>query len=43
MKFNSHLPKIKIDPETSEVMVDGQHAYVPPADKLPLTQGFHLF
>lgn len=38
MLFNTATPKIDVSPETFEVLVDGVHAYIPPAKKFPLTQ-----
>jgi urease subunit alpha len=38
MVRNDVLPQIEVDPETFAVKVDGIHATVPPARKLPLTQ-----
>lgn len=38
MLFNTATPRIDVNPETFEVLVDGVHAYIPPAKKFPLTQ-----
>lgn len=38
MVRNDRLPRIEVDPETFAVKVDGEHATVPPAKKLPLGQ-----
>lgn len=38
MFLNNATPKIEVSPETFEVLVDGVHAYVPPAKKFSLTQ-----
>lgn len=38
MIHNGETPHIDVNPETFEVMVNGSHAYVPPADKLSLGQ-----
>jgi urease subunit alpha len=38
MLHNSETPRIEVNPETFEVMVDGMHAYVKPAEKLSLGQ-----
>src|ERR1700716_3183463 len=35
-------PEIKVDPETYVVTVDGVHATVPPADRLPMAQLYFL-
>ncbi|GAA5828718.1 hypothetical protein JCM5353_002867 [Sporobolomyces roseus] len=43
MKNNDHLPKITVDPESYRVEADGVHCTVPPATKLPLSQGYMLF
>lgn len=43
MKLNATLPKVKVDPETYEVLVDGQALTCDPASKLPLAQRFFLF
>ncbi|MGA3524541.1 urease subunit alpha [Melissospora conviva] len=42
MVRNDKTPELTVDPETFAVKVDGTHATVPPADKLPLTQ-LHFF
>jgi urease subunit alpha len=38
MLHNSCTPRIEVNPETFEVMVDGTHAYVKPAERFPLGQ-----
>jgi urease subunit alpha len=38
MLHNCETPRIEVNPETFEVMVDGMHAYVKPAEKLSLGQ-----
>jgi urease subunit alpha len=38
MLHNGVMPRIEVNPETFEVMVDGKHAYVRPAEKLSLGQ-----
>jgi urease subunit alpha len=43
MVFNNAMPKIEIDPETYEVVVDGVIATVEPAKKLALTQLYYLY
>lgn len=39
---NDLTPEIKVDPETYVVTVDGVHATVPPADRLPMAQLYFL-
>ena len=43
MRFNDKTPKITVNPETYEVRVDGEKITSKPAEKLPLTQLYHLF
>jgi urease alpha subunit len=43
MKLNDFLPKIKVDPETYEVFVDGEKLTCGPAERLPLAQRYFLF
>ena len=38
MVLNSTTPRIDINPETFEVMVNGIHAYVKPAERFALGQ-----
>lgn len=38
MVRNGGMPRIEVNPETFDVMVDGVHAYVPPAKEFPLGQ-----
>lgn len=38
MVLNGGMPSIEVNPETFDVMVDGVHAYVPPAKSFPLSQ-----
>ena len=38
MVLNGNMPKIDINPETFEVLVDGKSAYIPTAKKFPLAQ-----
>jgi len=38
MVRNGAMPRIDVDPETFEVLIDGVHAYVKPAEKFPLSQ-----
>jgi urease alpha subunit len=42
MVRNDLMPEIKVDPETYVVTVDGVHATVPPADRLPMAQLYFL-
>ena len=42
MVLNDALPHVRVNPETFEVFVDGERAAVPPAERLPLTQTYHL-
>ncbi len=41
--FNNKTPEIIVDPETSEVKVDGRIATVKPAERLALSQTYNLF
>ena len=43
MYFNDKTPNITVNPETYEVRVDGEKITSKPAEKLPLTQLYHLF
>ena len=43
MHFNDKTPKITVNPETYEVRVDGMKITSKPAERLPLTQLYHLF
>ncbi len=43
MKFNSHCPKMDINPETYEVHADGELLTCEPADTLPMAQRYFLF
>lgn len=43
MIHNSYLPKINVDPETYEVVADGELLTCEPASELPLTQRYFLF
>ena len=38
MVRNSATPRIDVDPETFDVLVDGVRAYVKPAEKFSLSQ-----
>ncbi len=42
MVRNDRLPNIEVDPETHRVMVDGEHAYIEPAQTLPLSRLYYL-
>jgi urease subunit alpha len=42
MLRNDLTPEIKVDPETYVVTVNGLHATVPPADRLPMAQLYFL-
>jgi urease subunit alpha len=42
MVWNDALPKIRIDPETYNVYMDGERITVKPAKTLPLTQLYYL-
>jgi urease subunit alpha len=43
MKRNEATPKIRVDPETYQVWVDGEKVHSDPLDKLPMTQRYFLF
>lgn len=43
MKFNDELRSISVDPETYQVLVDGEHITSEPADELPMAQRYFLF
>ena len=43
MKLNDYAPKIDVDPETYQVLADGQLLECEPASELPLTQRYFLF
>jgi urease subunit alpha len=38
MLHNGCTPRIEVNPETFEVMVDGTHAYIKPAERFSLGQ-----
>lgn len=42
MVRNDKTPHIEVDPDTYQVMVDGELATVPPAERLSLAQLYHL-
>ncbi|KAI8835343.1 urease [Chytridium lagenaria] len=43
MKLNDTLPTITVDPETYEVVVNGELIKMGPADELPMTQNAYVF
>jgi urease subunit alpha len=43
MKLNDGTPKIKVNPETYQVSVDGEVITCEPASILPLAQRYFLF
>jgi urease subunit alpha len=43
MVLNDYLPKITVDPETYEVVADGQLLTCEPASELPMAQRYFLF
>lgn len=43
MRWNSLLPTISVDPETYEVIVDGQSCQMAPASTVPLSTSYFLF
>ena len=43
MKRNDATPKIKVDPETYQVWVDGEKVGSEPAKVLPMAQRYFLF
>jgi len=43
MVHNSWQPEISVDPETYEVIADGQSLYCEPATELPMAQRYFLF
>ncbi|MDP9142407.1 MAG: urease subunit alpha [Pseudomonadota bacterium] len=43
MIHNSYQPDISVDPETYEVIADGQSLYCEPATELPMAQRYFLF
>jgi urease subunit alpha len=42
MMRNDRMPRIDVDPETHRVMVDGEHAFIEPAETLPLNHLYYL-
>ena len=42
MLHNGLTPEIEVDPERFKVMVNGEHATIEPASRLPLAQLYHL-
>ena len=43
MKLNAEMPKIEVNPQTYEVIVDGELVTCEPAEVLPLAQRYFLF
>jgi urease subunit alpha len=43
MKLNAEMPKIEVDPQTYEVLVDGELVTCEPAEVLPMAQRYFLF
>ena len=43
MKNNSELPKIRVEPDTYQVWMDGEKLTCEPAKELPMTQRYFLF
>jgi len=43
MKLNAEMPEIEVDPQTYEVLVDGQLVTCEPAEVLPMAQRYFLF
>lgn len=43
MKLNAEMPKIDVDPQTYEVIVDGVLVTCEPAEVLPMAQRYFLF
>jgi urease subunit alpha len=43
MKLNAEMPKIEVDPQTYEVIVDGVLVTCEPAEVLPMAQRYFLF
>jgi urease subunit alpha len=43
LKRNEATPKIKVDPDTYQVWVDGEKVYSEPLKELPMTQRYFLF
>jgi urease subunit alpha len=43
MKLNAEMPKIEVDPQTYEVIVDGELVTCEPAEVLPMAQRYFLF
>ena len=43
MKWNDATPKMQVDPETYDVLADGELADAAPATRLPLSRQFNLF
>jgi urease subunit alpha len=43
MVLNNATPKIEVDPETYQVLADGELLICEPATQLPMTQRYFLF
>ena len=43
MIHNNYLPQIKVNPETYEVLADGELLTCEPAEVLPMAQRYFLF
>jgi urease subunit alpha len=43
MKLNAEMPQIEVDPQTYEVIVDGELVTCEPAEVLPMAQRYFLF
>lgn len=43
MKLNAEMPSIEVDPQTYEVIVDGELMTCEPAEVLPMAQRYFLF
>ncbi|MEH6994735.1 urease subunit alpha [Neobacillus drentensis] len=43
MKLNAEMPKIEVDPQTYEVIVDGELVTCEPVEVLPMAQRYFLF
>ncbi len=42
MKWNTRTPKISVDPETYQVICDGEHVYSAPSETMAMTQSVFL-
>jgi urease len=43
MKLNDATPTMRVDPESYEVLADGEACQCEPSSELPLTQGYFIF